>query len=216
MISILNLLFPNRCLWCNSIIDAKMIICENCYSFIHFTHWEHLAVNPLKERLNSYFSSEEVFGLMFYEQEGLSQKIIHQLKYGGQKKIGKTLAKWCEEKISFKNPPNLLVTIPLHPIKEKKRGYNQLHLFADELSKYWKIPHRKDYLKRIQHNKAQAKKDRAHREKSVIPFALENPTSHQHILLIDDVCTTGNTLASCARLILENNNKISILVMAVD
>ena len=67
---------------------------------------------------------------MEFEQEGLSRKIIHQLKYHSQEKSRKILADWIAERLQFQeDKPDILVTVPLHPKKLKKRGYNQLHLF---------------------------------------------------------------------------------------
>lgn len=216
MFSLIDLLFPNRCLRCSAIIGGKDIVCENCYDKIDFTHWEHQENNPLKMRLSLFFPIQNAYALMTFDHEGLSRQIIHQLKYAHREAIGKTLALWCIEKIKLHRKPDLLVSVPLHPKKLKKRGYNQLHLFADTLAEAWSIPHDPAYLKRSTHHKAQARKDRKHRQQARNKFESPHPTQGQSILLIDDVCTTGNTLASCARPILQTQNSLDILVMAVD
>ena len=215
---LLDLLFPNRCLHCNSIIPKEELVCEVCTPQIKFTHYNFYEENPLKNRCKLLFPVENAFALMQFEEEGLSRKIIHQLKYRSQEKVGRILADWTSEKVKLASEkPDVLLTVPLHPKKLKKRGYNQLHLFADTLSKHWGIPHYKNVLKRNTYQKAQAQKDKSHRAETKYDFSLTEEVSGKHILLIDDVFTTGNTISAIVWEILKNpNNKVSILVMAYD
>lgn len=215
---LLDLLFPNRCLHCNQIIPSNELICEICYLQINFLHHNFYEESPLKKRCKLLFPIENAFALMQFEERGLSRNIIHHLKYHSQEKVGKVLAKWTIERLCLsKEKPDLLVTIPLHPKKLKKRGYNQLHLFADTLSESLEIPHLKNYLKRNSYQKAQAKKDKSHREDAKYDFSTTEKIIGKHFLIIDDVFTTGNTLSAVAWEILKNpGNKVSILVMAFD
>ncbi|WP_368407661.1 ComF family protein [Chryseobacterium edaphi] len=155
---------------------------------------------------------------MQFGKENLSRKIIHELKYKSREKTGKVLADWVTERLDFKNDrPDLLVSVPLHPKKHKERGYNQLHLFTKNLSDFYNIPHDHNLIRRNHYSKAQALKDKKHRLETQNTFTLTKSISNQHILLIDDVFTTGNTLATIAWEILkESNNKVSVLVMAMD
>jgi ComF family protein len=155
---------------------------------------------------------------MQFEKKGLSRKIIHQLKYRSQEKVGKVIANWAIEKIKFPDEkPDMLATVPLHPKKLKQRGYNQLHLFANTMSKAWEIPHQKHLLKRNTYQKAQATKDKSHRSETKYNFSLTEEINGKHVLLIDDVFTTGNTLSAIAWEILRNpHNKVSVLIMALD
>ncbi|WP_324292098.1 phosphoribosyltransferase family protein [Chryseobacterium sp. C-71] len=164
------------------------------------------------------FPIENAYALMQFEQENLSRKIIHQLKYKSREKTGKTVADWVTERLDFKSEkPDLLISVPLHPKKEKERGYNQLHLFTKALSDFYGIPFEHYLLKRNHYSKAQALKDKKHRLETQNTFSLTKKISNQHVLLIDDVFTTGNTLATIAWEILkEGNNKVSVLVMAMD
>ncbi|NAW50503.1 ComF family protein [Elizabethkingia argentiflava] len=212
-----DLLFPNRCLNCNHIIYNQDIICEQCYDQINFTHWEALKQNPLKLKLNTLFPVRETYALMHFEKQGLCRKIIHHLKYKHRENIGRQLAKWTVKKIKLHIKPDLLINIPLHPRKMKKRGYNQLHLYTETLSHAWGIPFDHHYLKRITHHKPQAGKNRLSRQHNTEIFTVPLARCNTHFLLIDDICTTGNTMAGCAWKILEaSNNSISILVMAID
>lgn len=215
---ILDLFFPNRCIHCSRIIDAKLLVCSLCFEQIHFTHYDYFGDNIIKEKCTLLFPIESTYALMKFEQDGLSQKIIHELKYKSRENAGKILAEWTTERLDFKNKkPDLLLSVPLHPKKLKERGYNQLHLFTETLSKFYDIPFNHEIIQRNHYSKAQALKDKKHRLETVNPFSLSKSVSGKHILLIDDVFTTGNTVSSIAWEILNSgDNRLSVLVMAVD
>jgi competence protein ComFC len=185
---------------------------------ILFTHHDFPESNLLKERCSLLFPVENAFALMQFEEESLSRKIVHQLKYGSREKTGKILAEWTGERMNFdENKPDLMVSVPLHPKKLKERGYNQLHLFTKTLSETLQIPFDHHLIKRNFYQKAQAKKDKSHRTETENLFSVTKEISDKHVLLIDDVFTTGNTMSSVAWEILKaGNNKVSVLVMAVD
>lgn len=215
---LLDLLFPNRCLDCNRLIHHDQVVCELCFQQINFTHHHFSESNLLTEKCKLLFPIESAYALMQFEEESTTQKIIHQLKYGSREKIGKILAHWTLERIIFNGDiPTLLVTVPLHPKKQKERGYNQLHLFTNMLSEQLKIPCSHTLIKRNFYKKAQAKKRREQRTFNENLFEITGEITNQHVLLIDDVFTTGNTMSAVAWQILKaGNNKVSILVMAMD
>jgi ComF family protein len=215
---ILDLFFPNRCISCNRIIDANFLVCNLCFEHIHFTHFNYFNENRIKEKCKLLFPVENTYALMQFEKENLSRKIIHELKYKSREKVGKILAEWTIEQLNFKNErPDLLVSVPLHSKKMKERGYNQLHLFTETLSKFYNIPFDHELIRRNYYSKAQALKDKKHRMETENTFSITKNITGKHILLVDDVFTTGNTLSSIAWKILNSgNNKVSVLVMAVD
>lgn len=215
---ILDLFFPNRCIECSRIIDSDLLVCDLCFNQIHFTHYDYFENTPIKEKCSLFFPIENAFALIQFEKENLSRKIIHELKYRGREKTGKILAEWTAERVDFKNEkPDLMASVPLHPKKLKERGYNQLHLFTETLSAFYEIPFDHQLLKRNHYSKAQALKDKKHRLEAVNTFSVTQPVTGKHILLIDDVFTTGNTISSVAWEILNaGDNKVSVLVMAMD
>lgn len=215
---ILDIFFPNRCIHCNRIIDCDLLVCNLCFEQIHFTHFNFFEENYIKEKCKLLFPIENAFALMKFEKENLSRKIIHELKYKSREKAGKILAEWTTERLDFnKEKPDLLVSVPLHPKKLKERGYNQLHLCTETLSSFYGIPFSHNLIKRNHYSKAQALKDKQHRLETRNTFLITENITDKHILLIDDVFTTGNTLASIAWEILRaGNNKVSVLVMAMD
>lgn len=215
---ILDLIFPNRCIHCNRIIESYFLVCNLCLDQIHFTHYDYFERNPIKEKCSLLFPVENTYALIRFEEESLSRKIIHELKYKGREITGKILAEWTTERLDFKNQrPDLMVSVPLHPKKLRERGYNQLHLFTETLSKFYGIPFDHHLIQRNHYSKAQALKDKQHRLETINTFSVTQPVTGKHILLIDDVFTTGNTISSIAWEILNSgDNKVSILVMAVD
>lgn len=214
----LDLLFPNRCLDCNKIIESNFIVCNICFGKIQFTHFDYFEENTLKEICKTLFPVENAYALIQFEKESLSRKIIHELKYKNREKTGKILADWITERVDFKNEkPDLIVSIPLHKKKLKERGYNQLHLFAETLSEFYNIPFDHEVILRSYYSKAQALKDKKHRLSTENLFSINKNISGKHVLLVDDVFTTGNTIATAAWEILKTgNNKVSVLVMAID
>ncbi|MBO9691952.1 ComF family protein [Chryseobacterium sp.] len=215
---ILDILFPNRCIQCNRITDPEIPVCDLCFHQIHFTHYDYFGNNPVKEKCSLLFPIENSFALIQFEEESLSRKIIHHLKYQSREKIGKILAEWTAERLDFGNTkPDLLVSVPLHPKKLRARGYNQLHLFTETLSDLYNIPFDHELIRRNYYSKAQALKNKRHRLETANTFSATHPVSGKHILLIDDVFTTGNTISSVAWEILNaGDNKVSVLVMAMD
>lgn len=215
---ILDLFFPNRCISCSRIIDADLLVCGLCFEQIHFTHFDYFSENIIKERCGLFFPVENAYALIQFEEEGLSRKLIHELKYKGRQNAGKILADWTTDRLDFKNDrPDILISVPLHPKKLRERGYNQLHTYTETLSKFYSIPFDHNLIERNHYSKAQALKDKQHRLETVNPFSLSKEISGKHVLLIDDVFTTGNTVSTIAWEILNSgDNKVSVLVMAVD
>lgn len=212
----LDVLFPNRCLECDEIISKNEIVCVKCLDKIHFTHWD-FGENLLKQKAQFLFPVENAFSLMFFDKKGLSREILHQLKYRNQERVGGILADWVAERMEITEKPDLLINIPLHPKKLKERGYNQLHLFTEKLAEYYEIPFRHDLLQRESYHKAQAQKNKADRGETKYQFSLSEIVENKHVLLIDDIYTTGNTMSAAAWEILKyKGNKLSILVMAID
>ncbi|MGL6038788.1 ComF family protein [Soonwooa sp.] len=212
----LDLFFPNRCLACEEIISANAILCDICEEKLSFSHFKFDCENPLAQKAKLLFPIEQAYALFIFKEENLARNLLHRLKYGDQEFIGKHFSHWIFDRISITNIDEI-VSVPLHPKKLKKRGYNQLTLLGNELSKLYNIPINHQLLKRNSHNKAQAQKDKQQRTETETLFSVIGNPENKHILLIDDVYTTGNTLASIAWEILKHpNTKVSILVVAMD
>ena len=215
---LLDMFFPRRCVGCSQMIESDKAVCDACLMNIRFSYDDFGTKSELWAKCNLLFPLENAFALIIFDEVGLGRKLIHQLKYDGIESIGKIFADWTAQRLNFgEDKPDLLVTIPLHPKKQRIRGYNQLHLYAEELSKFYDIPFDHQALKRVKfQRKAQAKRNAEERKIKGQAFALNKDIRGKHILLIDDVITTGNTMSAAAWELLKNENKLSILVMAVD
>ncbi|MFH1004622.1 MAG: phosphoribosyltransferase family protein [Bacteroidota bacterium] len=164
------------------------------------------------------FSATSLYGFL---KGGKVQHLIHQLKYRGKKEIGVSIGKYYGNEL--KSSPlfrgmNIIIPVPLHPEKLKKRGYNQSETFAHGLSKSLEIENENDLLIRAYSSETQTKKSRFARWKNVESiFKITQPKKLQdkHILLVDDVVTTGATLESCAHKILDvPGTKVSVATIA--
>jgi ComF family protein len=149
------------------------------------------------------------------------QKLIHKLKYHNKKEIGIVLGRHFGEslkKSAFFKDVDLIIPVPLHPKKEKIRGYNQAHMIAIGLGQSMQKPIETENLIRLVHTESQTRKSKLERWKNVDRiFDIRSTDSlcNKHILLVDDVVTTGATLESCAHAILKAEGaKVSIATLA--
>lgn len=215
---LLDLLFPNRCLACSTIIPAEEAVCAGCLPQLSFTHQVFSKDSNLAERCRLLFPTEFAYALLQFQEKGLSRALLHRLKYGDQEQVGRYIADLTSERLSFgQHRPDVMLTVPLHPKKLRTRGYNQLHSFTNQLSATFGIPCDHTALRRNFSAKSQASRGRKERQETTAMFSMERPITGKHILLVDDVFTTGNTLATIAWEVLKNpGNRISVLVMAVD
>lgn len=215
----LDIIFPNRCTGCGVLLDAEEIICPECLAKLSLTAWPFNSENELKARCRLNFPIENGWALMLYEKGGLSQKIIHQLKYSHREKVSNFLGEIAAFQIGHQlKEVDCIVPIPLAKTKFRKRGYNQLSGFADEISEISGLPVDNGLLCRPKGGKSQASKTQRQRLSSEDPFTINKKISDTHFLLVDDVLTTGTTLTFAAWHLLKcgENNRISIAVMAIE
>jgi ComF family protein len=160
---------------------------------------------------------------LFYRKNNKVQHLIHYLKYKNQEQIGTFLGDWYGQVLkaenSLANLIDLVVPVPLHPKKLKKRGYNQVAEFARRLAYHLNADYSDDLLLKTSNNKTQTVKGRLGRwqeDKSIFTLSATTPFQNQNILLVDDVITTGATMAMCAETLLQiPGATIYIVSMAV-
>lgn len=215
---LLDLLFPNRCLQCGRIIPARVPVCDCCLQKIHFTRWVSFTENPLLDKCRLLFPISQAYALMFFHENSLSRKLIHEIKYNHRPILGEALAEWLFPYHSqMREIPDMMIPVPLHSRKLRERGYNQLGDFCKTLSSLWEIPCAEDVVMRNYYKKPQAQKGKLERSELGHLFQMVKPIEYHHILIVDDVFTTGNTIAAMAWEILKGKgNKVSVLVMAMD
>ena len=218
----LSLIFPKVCFSCGkSLYKSEKCICVYCLSHLPKTNFHLYSDNYL---MKLFWGRADIFSaasLYVFLKGGKVQHLIHQLKYRGKKEIGISIGKYYGKELKsspFFNKADVIIPVPLHPKKFKSRGYNQSEIFAQGLSESLKIKNENNLLIRTHISETQTKKSRFARWKNVESvFKIIQPEKLQgkHILLADDVVTTGATFESCARKILEiPGTKVSVASIA--
>lgn len=215
------LFFPKTCVCCGEqLVKNETEICLKCRFELPITNFTNEIDNKVEQTFYGRVKIEFATALLFYRTKGISQKLIYQLKYKGKQEIGILLGQWLgsELKESKRFPYiDYIIPVPLHAIKLKKRGYNQLSTFGNSISGILNIPFIENILIKESITDTQTLKRRIERWKNVDEiFHLSDATifEHKHILLIDDVITTGATLEACALELSKTKNiKISIATM---
>lgn len=198
-----HLLFPKLCEGCNSpLIKGEEVLCLQCESLLPFTNYHHLPENETALRLSGRVSFRHATSLAYFAQESLLQHLIHGLKYRDRGQNGVFLGQELGKAIAGLNwQIDAIIPVPLHRKKEAKRGYNQSSFIAEGVSDVLNLPVLQNVVIRSRSTESQTDKTREQRIENVREaFELKKPEliKGKHLLLIDDVLTTGATLESCA------------------
>jgi ComF family protein len=206
----LSLVLPKTCCLCKrSLYEFENQLCKICIAALPVTHYHQQAHNnELIVKIMGLTQPRLVFAFLRFTKKGESQKLLHLLKYKSRPEIGVELGKLYGQilmKNGFANTWDLITPVPLHPLKQKRRGYNQSEQFAIGLSEALDVPV-SCALIRVQDTETQTKKSRMERLDNVSEVFETDPLhriAQQKILLVDDVMTTGATLATCANVLLD-------------
>lgn len=216
------LFYPKICVVCDEkLTENEIVVCTLCRHDLPLTNFKNYKDNKVTQAFYGRITVEKAYSLLFFRKKSSTQKLIHDLKYKRNEEIGVFFGNWLGEKLKenkeFDNV-DVIIPVPLHSKKMKERGYNQVTKFGEKLYLHLKIPFIENELIRISSTKTQTFKTRLERFNNIdTKFLLKNPSKfkNKHILLIDDVITTGATLEACANEFLKTQNcKISILTMA--
>ncbi len=201
---LVSLFYPELCSVCRKpLIQNENHICLRCLFEIPGTNYELSDRNPVMDQLKGIASYENAFALYLYSKFGTLKTAIHAMKYKGNRKIGFMFGELLGEALRTKPPfctSNFIIPVPLHDKRLKIRGYNQSKLIADGVASKMGIPVCDDILLRNRYADSQTRKDMWERElSSKQQFELSNKNiSEKNILIIDDIITTGSTLAACS------------------
>lgn len=219
----ISLLFPRLCYACGDhLLRNERIICTQCYVSIPRTNY-HLSIdNPVAQLFWGRAQILRAAAFSFYTKGSRIRNLIHNLKYKGIKEIGLELGNIYGTslmKSDFSDTIDLIIPVPLHRAKERKRGFNQSEIISQGLSMAMGLAVDNKSLTRVALSDTQTKRSRYERWMNVEGiFAVNDPDKlkGKHILLVDDVITTGSTLEACAIELLKIENvKVSVAALAV-
>lgn len=221
--SIVNLFFPKVCYACHNLLNDNIdTICLDCRHDLPVTNFHFDDNDAVKKVLYGRAEVENGTSLFRFEKKGNVQRLIHNLKYKEHEHIGFVLGNWLGGELktldAYKNI-DAVIPVPLHKNKLKKRGYNQVALFGQQIAQVLNADYLEDVLVKITNTKSQTTKARFTRwNNNEELFALKNMEAidNKHILLVDDIITTGATLEACIGVLNQLKNvKISIATMAI-
>lgn len=210
----LDLIFPRCCEVCGTALhDQEICFCLVCEGQLPKASFHLRAMdNELTVKLQGLMPVNRVISFLRFTKKGVSQKLLHKLKYQHKPEIAEhlgTLYGLELSKMNYVSEWDVIVPVPLHPLKLKRRGYNQSEKFALGLSNSLQIKVQ-DLLIRKVFTETQTKKSRLQRLENVeevFDLKINQNLNGANILLVDDVITTGATLIACAQVLLANGAK---------
>jgi len=223
LVNIINHVFPQTCAGCNFALSHENLLCSDCMYSLPITDHHKIPTNKFTNHFLGRVNIEKGAAYLNFRKDSIVQELMHKLKYSGKFFIGEVLGKMAAEeieKINYLNEIDIIIPVPLHKIKMNIRGYNQCEAFAKGLSSYSNIPYSNDILLKIKNTSSQTSKSRTQRIENVersFEVTRVIDLNGKHILLVDDVVTTGATLESCA-LVLQSaypQIKISMYTIAI-
>lgn len=215
---LLHLFFPKICLVCErSLLALEKTVCYRCINSLEKGRYTNFRDNEIIHIFEgSVFVKYATAGFR-YHKGGLLQELIFQLKYHHHKEIGVILGRemgYQLENTEF-STIDAIIPVPLHPRKLRKRGYNQAEWIAKGIAEALDKDVQTDWLKRVVNTTSQTKKNRAERFTNMEEVFVVNKNinfANKHLLLVDDVVTTGSTLSGCAEALKKSADNVQISI----
>lgn len=218
----ISLLFPRLCYACgNHLLRNEYLLCTECYVVIPRTNYHLEADNPVAQLFWGRCIIEKAAAFSYYNKGSRIRNLIHNLKYKGIKEIGYELGKIYGLSLKtsdFTKDIDLVIPVPLHPAKKRIRGFNQSEFISMGIAEVAMLPVDTNCLARIMVSATQTKRSRYERWTNVEGiFKVTDPQTimGKHLLLVDDVITTGSTIESCTNELLKVKGvKVSVVALA--
>lgn len=218
----ISLVYPNVCSCCDKVLNGyENCICMLCKYQLPRTQFHQNLDNPVNKLFWGRARINYATSCFHYQKGGKVQKLIHQLKYKGKKEIGEDIGRFHGRELinsPYFKEVEVILPVPLHPIREKQRGYNQSLFFAKGIAENMDKTYLPGILQRNSNTNTQTKKSRYDRWKNmngIFGISSISKLIGKHILLVDDVVTTGATLEACAKEVLKiPDTRVSITTIA--
>ncbi len=213
-----ELFFPRICYGCGAhLFSSEQEVCKRCLRKLPRTGFELVDNDPVSQIFWGRVKLEKATSLYYYRKGEMLQQLLHRLKYKGNYRMGQVLGVQMGnvfKQSGFMVGIDMIIPVPLHKKKLKLRGYNQSEHIAIGLSQSTGVEVEKNSLLRTVHTESQTRKGRFERWENVSNiFSVANPEllNGKHVLIIDDVVTTGATLEACVQALLQDSSvKVSV------
>ena len=196
----ISTLYPDNCINCSEIlVTNEQYLCTSCTMDLPVTNFHLEPDNPLYQRFAHNPSVIDAYAYLHFHQNGVAQKILHELKYKSRSHLGEFFgALLGAELLRAELTYDLIVPVPIHWKKKLKRGYNQSDFIARGIASMINVPVNEEVLTKVTNTQTQTNKNKLERWKNVEDsFRIVKPTAlyNKKVLLVDDVITTGATLS---------------------
>lgn len=211
--SLLYLIYPDVCMNCgNSLVTGEEVLCTHCEIKLPRTRFHSDNKNLVNQIFWGRVNVDAATAFLYFRKGGSVQRLMHQLKYQGEREVGEFLGRLFGielQKALFFSSADLLIPVPLHPAKQKKRGYNQSEVIARGMAQTMNARVDTTSLIRRKFSETQTRKARYSRwenVKSIFALTENHQVANKNVILVDDVLTTGATMESCARILTEQGH----------
>jgi len=208
--ALLHLFFPHTCVGCGyDALSKEQLLCLACINELPLTNFHLYADNPVHRIFRGRLPLINAASYAYFTKESLLQHLLHEFKYKNRKEIGTWLAKRLAEALQTSPQfvkPDALIPVPLFAARQRQRGYNQAQIICEALSATLEIPVWQNIVIRTTRTQSQTRKSRIERWQNMegkFELCSGQAIAGKHVMLIDDVLTTGATLEACGRALLQ-------------
>lgn len=216
-------IYPSVCVGCGKVLSRnENVFCTYCVHELSKTDFHLHRENAFYKRMWGRLEIQHALSFLYHEKGNKTQSLLHELKYRDKTQAGVSVGMWYGTVLKEMNHPvckaDIILPIPLHAKKKQKRGYNQSDYLAEGLAESLGIEWRSDVLERVTETISQTRKNKYERWENVQNiFRVKRPAAikGKHVVLVDDVVTTGSTLEVCGKELLSASaGSLSLLTIA--